>query len=155
MNLHDQIMNLSCGVDTSWVGPGAYKAGHLEGRHRAALLAIEADVAMEVACKHAARQAAQIREQRELIEQLDEALKLAYRHLNGGRDSLTTMEFDRAFKLARAALSAVREYSNGWPSILGLAGNAAGIHLRACTCVGYLLRIGELKWVMFSFFFLV
>lgn len=37
--------------------------------------------------------------------ELLEALQLAYRHLNGGSDSLTPMEFDRAFKLARAAIA--------------------------------------------------
>lgn len=34
-----------------------------------------------------------------------EALQLAFRHLNGGSDSLTPMEHDRAFKLARAAIA--------------------------------------------------
>jgi hypothetical protein len=34
-----------------------------------------------------------------------EALQLAYRHLNGGSDSLTPMEFAKAFKMARAAIA--------------------------------------------------
>jgi hypothetical protein len=33
------------------------------------------------------------------------ALKLAYRHLNGGGDSLTGMEFAEAHRLARAAIA--------------------------------------------------
>jgi hypothetical protein len=33
------------------------------------------------------------------------ALKLAYRHLNGGSDSLTGMEFAEAHRLARAAIA--------------------------------------------------
>lgn len=116
MNLHDKIKSLCHATQlyrSSIVDRRSYAEGYRDARHAAAELAIEADVAMEVACKHAASQAAQIREQRELIEQLDGELKLAYRHLSEGGDSLTPMEFDRALKLARAALSAVREYSNG------------------------------------------
>jgi hypothetical protein len=33
------------------------------------------------------------------------ALKLAYRHLNGGSDSLTGLEFAEAHRLARAAIA--------------------------------------------------
>jgi hypothetical protein len=48
------------------------------------------------------------RELRRLYEvntELLEALQLAYRHLNGGKDSLTPTEFDRAFKLVGAAIT--------------------------------------------------
>ena len=39
-----------------------------------------------------------------VVRDLLEALQLAYRHLNGGSDSLTPMEHAQAFKLARAAI---------------------------------------------------
>jgi hypothetical protein len=107
MNLHDQIMKLS--DDVQPVGAEdpfcrGYKFGHRDARDRAARLAIEADVAMEVACKHASRQAAQIREQRELIEQMAEVIRSARCCVKDG--SAIAQRID-------AALSAVREYSNG------------------------------------------
>lgn len=47
----------------------------------------------------------------ECAPELHEALKIAYRHMNGGSDTLTPMEFHEGFLKVRAVLDKIAEVS--------------------------------------------